>query len=182
MHNQTKKILLVSLLVLVPLTHVAAQTCKTASIPASSPTTQFTDNKNGSVTNKKTGLTWKKCSEGQIWNRVNGKCTGTAASYGWKAALNRATVINRTGGFLGKTDWRLPNIKELASIVEEQCYSPAINLAVFPATPAAWFWASSPDVGVGGVYAWGVNFVSGGDDWADKNEFGGQFRLVRTGL
>jgi hypothetical protein len=182
MCNPTKIFLLTSVLALLPLTQAVAQICKAASIPASSPTNQFTDNKNGSVTDKKTGLTWKKCSEGQLWNRATGKCTGNATSYGWQAALNRATAINKTGGFLGKIYWRLPNIKELASIVEEQCHSPAINLAVFPATPAAWFWASSPSVGVGDGYAWGVNFISGADDWDYKNELGGQLRLVRTGL
>lgn len=182
MCNPSKIFLLTSVLALLPLTHAVAQTCKTTSIPASSPTNQFTDNKNGSVTDKKTGLTWKKCSEGQVWNRANGKCTGSVTPYAWKAALNRTTVINRTGGFLGKTDWRLPNIKELTSIVEEQCYSPAINLAVFPATPSVWFWASSTGVGLGGVYAWGVNFINGADGWDFKNEFNGHLRLVRTGM
>ncbi|MGB4499160.1 MAG: hypothetical protein WBI40_10735, partial [Methylococcaceae bacterium] len=44
---------------------VVAQTCQTASIPATTPTNRFTVNNNGTVSDSKTGLMWKKCSEGQ---------------------------------------------------------------------------------------------------------------------
>lgn len=122
-----------------------AQTCKPESIPASTPTSRFSDNHNGTVTDTKTGLQWKKCSEGQAWNSVTNACDGSAATYTWNAGLEQAQTANMTGGGLGVgVGWRVPNIKELRSIVEVQCGGPAVNLAVFPNTDAsAAVWSSS---------------------------------------
>jgi hypothetical protein len=183
MCNQTKTAVLTCLMaLLLPSITEAAQLCKAASIRATSPTNQYTDHKNGTVTSSKTGLMWKKCSEGQTWNAANGRCSGTPAKYSWQTALNRATAVNSKGGFAGKTDWRLPNIKDLASIVEEQCINPAINLAVFPTTPSGWFWSSSPGDNVGAANAWYLDFSNGNDNWDYKILFEGRVRLVRSGL
>lgn len=140
MLKQIHLALLAGLMALLPVVGVA-QTCKPESIPASTPTGRFTDHADGTVTDNQTGLMWKKCSEGQTWNSATNGCDGSAALYTWKAALERAQAVN--GG--GSTGWRVPNIKELNSIVEVQCAEPAINLAVFPNTPSGAFWTSSPD-------------------------------------
>ncbi len=183
MCKQTKTAVLTCLLaLLLPSVNEASQICKAASIPATSPTNQFTDNKNGTVTSNKTGLMWKKCSEGQVWNKGDGSCSGSTAHFSWQTALDQAKIANSKKGFAGRTDWRLPNVKELASIVEEQCYNPAINLTVFPATPSTWFWSSSPGDHIDGRYAWGIGFKSGGDDWDYKIAYDGRVRLVRSGL
>ena len=163
------------LAVLPPLAN--AQTCQTASIPATALTSQFTDNSDGTVTDTQTGLMWKKCAEGQ--DPLT--CSGSTSSFNWQAALQRAQDVN--GGLAGNnltyTDWRVPNIKELASLVEEQCYSPAINTAVFPNAPSAVFWSASPHAGYG-YDAWGVGFSFGHDGNYSKN-YGGGVRLVRSG-
>ncbi|MDP4028446.1 MAG: DUF1566 domain-containing protein [Gallionella sp.] len=57
----------------------------------------------------------------------------------WNAALAAAKDAN----FAGHSDWRLPNIKELESIVESCGYNPAINRTLFPATPDEYFWSGS---------------------------------------
>lgn len=54
------------------------QTCN-SNIPESTPTSRFTDNGNGTVTDTKTGIMWKRCAEGQIW--TGSTCSGTAAGY-----------------------------------------------------------------------------------------------------
>lgn len=109
-----------------------AQICKPESIPATTPTNRFIVHANGTVTDKTTGLMWKKCSEGQSGDDCG---TGSPSRYNWGQALQQAQEINDSGGFAGYRDWRLPNIKELYSIVENQCLYPAINLDVFPNTP-----------------------------------------------
>ena len=138
-----KQICVIAVLLL-PNIIYASQAC-TASIPATTPTNQFVDNHDGTVTHLKTNLMWKKCSEGQIWNNSKNTCDGILSTYeSWKLALDQAQAVNNGGGFAGQVDWRVPNIKELRSIIERQCYFPAINLAIFPNTSDWDFWSSSP--------------------------------------
>ena len=134
-----------------------AQTCQTNRILATTPTNRFTINNDGTVSDTKTGLTWKKCSEGQSGVDCS---TGTATTYTWQGALQQAQSVNNNGGFAGYKNWRLPSIKELNSIVEEQCIEPSINLAVFPESQGSWYWSSSPNAD-GSSGAWSVNFGNG---------------------
>jgi hypothetical protein len=173
-----KPILLTLLLVFLAVGAAQAQTCRTDTILASTPTDRFTDNGDGTVTDEITGLMWKVCSEGQSYDGVGGSCDGSAASYTWQEALQQAGAVN-TGGYAGHNDWRLPNQKELSSIVERQCVDPAINLEVFSATPSVWFWSASPYAGCSDR-AWYVNFYGGGDFFSNLSS-NGAVRLVRGG-
>ncbi len=138
-------------LTLVP--DVSAQTCRD-SIIASTPASNFTIHNDGTVTHNTTGLMWMRCSLGQIWD---GKaCSGTAIGLSWQSALENAVGLS----FGGYDDWRVPNRSELESILEERCNSPAINLAVFPATPSSYFWTSSPYAGLSHG-AWSIDFGYG---------------------
>ena len=149
------------------------QPCQ-SSIPESSPTASFVDAGNGTTTDLKTGLMWKRCAEGQSWDGA-GYCNGTATSFTWQAALRQGATAN----FAGHADWRLPSIKELRSIVEQRCYSPAINSVVFPNTSASDFWSASANAGRSG-YAWLVGFGYGSTYDGDKYD-DIQVRLVRIG-
>jgi Protein of unknown function (DUF1566) len=76
------------------------------------------------------------------------------------------------------TGWRLPNVKELASLADKGCQSPAIDSTAFPSTPSSWYWSSSPYVGYSGN-AWNVGF--GGGLVSGYNRYGSsQVRLVRA--
>jgi hypothetical protein len=145
----------------------------TATVPATTPDSRFSDNGEGTVTDIRTGLVWKRCSEGQSWDGAT--CTETASTYTWQTALQAGA----DSAFAGKSDWRLPNSKELDSIVERQCYSPAINSTIFPNTPSLDFWSGSPYAGYSGD-AWGVSFGYGADGHDGKG-YGGYVRLVRGG-
>ena len=107
----------------------AAATCN-ANIRATTPTEDFTlDDSNGTATHLKTGLMWMRCILGQNWDSASKTCTGSQATpYTWGAALRAA----RGASFAGQSDWRLPNAKELATLVEERCYGPSLNETVFP--------------------------------------------------
>lgn len=131
----------------------AAQTCSDAII-ATAADDSFTLHDDGTATDNRTGLMWMRCSLGQDWNGRT--CSGQAAIFSWSAALKAAA----NQAFAGHDDWRLPNKNELESIVEGRCVSPAINAKVFPATPAAYYWSSSPYAGVAHG-AWSIDFGYG---------------------
>ena len=94
----------------------------------STPTEDFLTHPDGTAIHLVTGLMWKRCAEGQTWN--SGSCTesGWASMFTWMSALQHA---HAESAFAGYDDWRLPNIKELGTIVEISCSAPAINAAVF---------------------------------------------------
>ena len=166
-----------------------AQVCDT-NLPATTPTSNFQVHGDGTVTDKKTGLMWKQCPEGQT---ESGCISGNTSLLTWQAALQVPETINVGGGFAGYTDWRLPNIKELFSIVEEQCQDPAINLSVFPSRQSQTMWSSSPgesetidsSTWTGSyISAWSVAFYSGGASsysfQAHSRDEGLAVRLVRN--
>lgn len=115
--------------------------------------TRYTYSTSGDeVTDSKTGLVWRRCSEGQSWS--GSTCTGTAATYTHEQALVHAKAQMGTAG------WRLPNVKELTSIVDSTRLSPAIDLAAFPATPSAYYWSSTSYAGLSSS-AWDIGFDNG---------------------
>ncbi len=157
--------------------------CTNTTFSVTATTTHFTDNMDGTISDPETDLIWKKCSEGQTWVAVGNDCTGGIGSYNWQAALQRAQAVNTGAGEnFSQSDWRVPNIKELASIVELACKVPTINETIFPDTPgtlSAFFWSSS-SYATGSDDAWGVGFNKGGDNFLGKN-FPFHVRLVRSG-
>lgn len=120
---------------------VAAQNCNPA-IALTTPDFDFEMRIDGTATHKPTGLTWKRCLEGMGWDGAS--CTGAATTYSWQQALQRAATMNANGGFAGQTNWRLPNIKELQSIVEQRCNDPARNMTAFPFDSEFQVWSASP--------------------------------------
>lgn len=151
--------------------NIAWAECKTDA-PPSTPTAEFTDHKNGTVTHKKTGLMWKTCSEGYEYkNNTCAKASGTK-DFTWDAAMAHAEKINKTG-FAGHKDWRVPAVKELTSIIEKTCTKPAINATIFPNTSQARYWTASP-YAYGQGLAWIVDFRTGNDNNSYKK---GSYRV-----
>lgn len=156
-------------------TAAGAVTCADATVPASNPDKAYTsDSTNGTVTDTRTGLMWKKCIEGQTWN--SSACTGRWGTFTWAAALSLG-VRDRTGNY---SDWRLPNIKELRTLVEECRVDPAINDSLFPGNPSSYFWSGSPHLIYNSDNAWYVNFYDGFPAF-DKRSYNFSVRLVRGG-
>jgi hypothetical protein len=100
-------------------------------------------NGDGTVTDTSTGLMWQQETE-------------TAMK--WEDAINHCEVLS----LAGYTDWRLPNINELQSIVDYTSYYPAIDITAFPRIPnmSPNYWSSTTDA----YYtrnAWCVDFDPG---------------------
>lgn len=142
--------------------NVSAQTCH-EEIKLTAPDERYSVGE-GIVTDNKTGLIWSRCAVGQVFKPLGDEpCEGTPSLLNWKDALDESTRFE--GG--NRIDWRLPNLKELASLTEKACFEPAINENVFPATEGH-YWTSSPDVRGSGPLAWIVDFKFGGDGKVGK--------------
>ena len=66
----------------------------------------FEDHGDGTLTDRRTGLTWARCSAGQSWR--DGVCTGTVSDLDWEAAESYMHDVNARGD-LFYADWRIPN-------------------------------------------------------------------------
>jgi len=124
------------------------------------PDPRFTDNGNGTVTDNLTGLIWLTdayCLGSQIWTNALSKAN---------ALFDGCTNCGGTDNDCGLTDsstagqWRLPNIKELLSLVDSGQFNPALPTGYpFPGVPSKFYW-SSTTCADGTNYAW---FLSLGD-------------------
>lgn len=108
----------------------AAQTCH-PQLYKNTPTERFVLD-GGVAIDKRTNLVWQRCPLGQVWNKSTSQCDFSVIPKNWKEANEAAPE-----------GWRLPNLKELASISEFSCSYPALNITVFP-HPENWgFWTST---------------------------------------
>lgn len=125
----------------------------------------YTSNADGTITDNNTGLVWeKKTSVCPDVHCVNNTYTWATAFTGFIDVLNDVAG----GGascFAGHCDWRLPNVKELQSIVNYENVNPAVSPAFNDCangscTAASWYWASS-SFAFDLAGAWYVNFFVG---------------------
>lgn len=155
---------------------------------------QFIDNEDGTITDTKTKLMWKKCSEGLSDEQCE---QGKDKEYTWDEAM----ALAKKTQFATYSDWRLPTKGELRSLVYcsngiaqsevwsydcdgngdkgEKYQRPTINQIVFPKTKSSWYWSSSP-YAYSVSSAWIVNFSNGHDDAGYKDSYY-HVRLVRSG-
>jgi len=119
------------------------------------PSPRFTDNGNGTVTDNLTGLIWLK----------NANCFGLK---NWATALNDANTL--ASGACGLSDgsvagdWRLPNVRELQSLIDYGRVIPALPSGhPFTGVQSADYWTSTssafypPHAWRVGLYVGGVN-------------------------
>ena len=116
------------------------------SLTTYSSTSKLFDNGDGTVTDTSTGLMWKQAREigKKTWEEAVLDCWGLV--------------------FAGYSDWRLPSLKELHSIVDYTYYDPAIDTLFFPYTELDYYWSSTTNI-KGGDFnnACYLNFKSGAD-------------------
>lgn len=102
------------------------------------------------VTDTASGLTWSRCAAGQSWGGT--ACIGLVRTYTHEQALQHATVQSANSG----KQWRLPNIKELASLIKESSQG-IISVNYEFKTANTYFWSSSP-YAVDANSCWSVSF------------------------
>ncbi|WP_437602916.1 DUF1566 domain-containing protein [Sorangium sp. So ce590] len=116
------------------------------SSPAVPPPDQYTVGSPGEVMDKYTGLVWQQGS----W----------PATMTWAEAESYCATLG-----LNDHTWRLPSIRELATLVDEAQVAPSINRTMFPDTQYGarsndWYWGSHAAVS-NAPAAWALNFDDG---------------------
>ncbi len=102
----------------------------------------FKNNGDATVTDIATGLIWQQEDDNvrRTWEEAIIYCEGMKnANY---------------------EDWRLPNIKELRTIIDMTTSGPAIDPIAFPGTNVSFYW-SATTLASNSEYAWSVEFTSG---------------------
>ena len=130
----------------------------------------YTENKVGAVlvtVDNRTGLMWV----------TNPADAGMDVTYTWPLAL----AACEASVFAGYTDWRLPNARELMSIVDySKSVGPTLNAAFFPNTHPNYYWTGTtyaPDP----TLAWYVDFSAGYVHLDTKTNNASYARCVRGG-
>ncbi|MCD6359900.1 MAG: DUF1566 domain-containing protein [Armatimonadetes bacterium] len=120
----------------------------------------LTDNGDGTVTDNNTGLMWQQ---------------GKPGAMNWEDAITYCENLS----LAGYDDWRLANIKELRSIVDDRLSAPAIDTNYFPDAQASGYWSSTTNTN-DASYAGFVHFDSGYVSY-DKKPNTLYARCVRSG-
>lgn len=145
----------------------------------------YVDNGDGTITDTRTGLMWEKLSD-------DGSIHDKDSFYSWANAFaTKVATLNGGGGFAGYTDWRVPNVNEIQSIVNygavNPSVSPAFNTGCAPActvltcscTRSDFYWSSSTSQN-NPQQAWIGNFFGGFVELTSKT-FNSYVRAVRGG-
>jgi hypothetical protein len=126
---------------------------------------RFTDQSNGTLLDNNTGIFWA----------VDANAPGPAACLpavmkNWQAALEYVKCLN-ISNHLGFSDWRLPNVRELASLVNTSLPDTSIWLMAqgFTTVHPSAYW-SSTTAADNPSGAWGVGMDVGDVDGDDKSD------------
>lgn len=107
---------------------------------------------------------------GLMWSREN----VPGGSMNWKAAQEACKKLQLGG----HSDWRLPTIRELLTLVDYERHNPAIDTEAFKCE-SAYYWTSTPAASSPGDYAWDVGFNDGFAGWGGQDN-GSHVRAVRA--
>jgi len=89
-----------------------------------------------------TGLLWMKCAlknPGTSEPDSTSACTDSHNNAPWLQALSACETLT----FAGRTNWRLPSVREIASIFKYGITGPTIDSTYFPNTDPTDHWSST---------------------------------------
>ena len=136
----------------------------------------YQDNGDGTITDLNTGLMWEKKSmdgtDHDVTKVFPWSSLFQATIWDWIDAIN--TEVANGIGFAGFNDWRIPNVKELQSIVNYGTFGPAVDpafhnnespgctvLTCSATAVARAYWSSTTIAVAAAIDAWDVEFVNG---------------------
>jgi len=119
------------------------------------------DNTIGIVTDNTTTLQWQD-------NEIGTRTT-------WQGAIDRCEALTLGG----QSDWRLPNINELDSLVDDSKVNPSIDTVFLYTVASSRYWSSTTNANYSSP-AWVVYFNLG-NQGNDNKDNKGYVRCVRAG-
>jgi hypothetical protein len=150
-------------------------------------TLSYTDNGDGTVIDNCTGLMWEKKSDD---DSINDKDN----TYSWDNAFAVHVAGLNGASFAGYDDWRVPNARELQSIVNFEVWSPSVSpafntacvpgctVAMCSCTASSLYWSSTTNASAP-AYAWFVRFSDGLMHGSNQEKsYEAYVRAVRGGL
>lgn len=146
------------------------------------PTPRFVNHVNGTVKDNMTGLIWLREGNCVKFGTIDGSIVNQRP---WSQAVGSCNILS--SGYCGLSDgsqsgdWRLPNRKELDSLIDLGQYSPALppNCPLAAYTQGANYWSATTDAS-NSVIALYVNFYYGYSYWDNKTN-DNVVRCVRSG-
>ena len=122
-----------------------------------------------------TGLVWQGCIAGLSGSDCG---TGTALAQQWTGTKSYCENLDWSGA---STGWRLPEVKELASITDSsRSYPMALDMTVFPNTHGWYTWTITPAI-YGTLNKWTVSMYFGDVEYHSFQMTNYNFRCVRSG-
>ncbi|MDM8551967.1 DUF1566 domain-containing protein [Desulfobacterales bacterium HSG2] len=132
---------------------------------------RFADNTDGTVTDNLTGLIWLKDanSANTTGYDTDGKVTW-ANAFDFVGKLNNGDYGTGASGNCGQSDWRLPNLRELQSLIDYGVTSPALPSGhPFTSVQTNYYYWSSTTCASSSSIAWGVYLDHGGVGYNNKS-------------
>lgn len=142
----------------------------------------------GMVRDNETNLIWARCPISDNNKPIyDFNCNGDKKLFSWSEAVDVCENLDHEG----RSDWRLPNVRELQTIVEYQHYPnnekcSQSNESVFPnvieVSECTDFWAESKfwtstlaknNDTCGNIPAWYVDFKFGNTGWSPQSNYQG---------
>lgn len=122
------------------------------------PQPRFTDHGDGTVSDHLTGLMWTQDAD------------VPAGQSTWYAAMDFCSAMNSGAGTYGYTDWRLPNMRELHSLVDYGQHTPPLPAGhPFTNVNLIVYWSSS------------THAVTTNSAWGQEMDMGAVFFLPKSG-
>ena len=157
------------------MTHTGATVRDDGFVKAGGPLS-YRDNGDGTISDLNTGLMWEKKSmdgtDHDVTKVFPWSSLFQATIWDWIDAIN--TEVANGIGFAGFNDWRIPNVKELQSIVNYGTFGPAVDpafhnnespgctvLTCSATAVARAYWSSTTIAVAAAIDAWDVEFVNG---------------------
>lgn len=118
-----------------------------------------------------TGLRWKRCVEGMVWDRDNCACVGKPREFSWEDLPN-------------SSEWRVPTLEEAKTLLycsntkewgkackassNDYFQNPTIDQGIFPNTPD-WMWTVT-EYEFDPEYVWFIGFYGGGAYYGSRDD------------